>query len=133
MGWQPIYWSVALGMTDREVMAALPGVGSYFDGFIDSPEPFDDAEFSWWSEECGLNVGFSDGIVVDIAAHEEFLLDGENLIGLSAEVAIDLAGGEVSREGEVMEFVATASGIVLWIMEGVVTQAHLEDYNSIPD
>jgi hypothetical protein len=114
---------VALGMTEQEVKAAIPGAGSFFDGRIESTEPLEDAVYSWDSDEGGLSVTFSDGIVVEIAAREEFLLGGENLVGLSADAAIKLAGGEVSRDGEPMEFVTTTSGIVLWVMEGVVAQA----------
>ena len=124
---------IALGMSQQQVIAAIPGVGSYFDGFVESGEPFDDASFYWSSEQCGLEVQFVDGIVVDIAAYAEFLLGGENLVDRPADIAIELAGGEVSREGEVMEFVTTTSGVVLWIMDGVVAQVHLEDYSSVQD
>jgi len=52
-----------------EVMPGMRGtLLDSHEGVVDSPEPFADADFSWWSEECGLNVGFSDGIAVDIPA-----------------------------------------------------------------
>jgi hypothetical protein len=123
-------------MTEAEVTAALPGIGSYFNGREYSSTPFESAgyySYYWESEETGLSVNLVDGSVVAIMASTEFIVDGDNLIGLPADAAIWRAGGEISRDSSPTGFIETVSGIQLCVVDDVVVTASLEDYGAISD
>jgi hypothetical protein len=117
---------VWLGMSQQAIAEAIPGK-------LSTPDPIDSADpespsWYWDSEPLGLSILIDDQKAVYISANDEFRIEGVNLIGMSADAAILLAGGELSREtlGPV-SFVRTGSGLELYVEEGRILVVVLDD------
>src|SRR5450631_508981 len=106
---------ISLGMSLDQVKALVPGYGE-----IDQ-EDDDDPPYYWYSDSLGLSVQFQDDVAIAITAKREFTLGGLNLVGMPAQQAIVLAGGETGRNSGVpIDFVDTLSGLELYEEDGHV-------------
>lgn len=130
----PIQWDggstvgpVRLGMTQDELVAALPGHEVVVDEEDDQEAP----SLFWESDELGLSVQICDGQVASIVSEREFALDGVNLVGLAEADAIERAQGETWREKGDVDIVETGSGLVLWVDGGVVTGVEVSDPDTV--
>jgi hypothetical protein len=116
---------VALGMTIEQVRAVLHGYceADDRDDDLDDHEP----NSYWMADDEGLIVTFRGGVATMITAKREFLVLGQNLIGMVASDAISLAGGETDREDwPPHDFIRTGSGLELAETNGRVVMVTVD-------
>jgi hypothetical protein len=108
-------------MSLRDAAEAMPGRG-FVPG--DLPDPL----YFWESDELGLSLAIRDDKVIAITAELEFIVDGDDLIGLPEEAALWRAGGETSRDpGERVDIISTLSGLELYVLDGRVSQVSVAE------